>query len=217
MDIKGKAGCGCLFFILILFMIFLGIFIHPFTLKMIGKQFRYEDKIFKSDIIFVPRFEEDKHGETYIEAFREYWAGNGRAIWIEDDRVLGISLYDIVIQMAKARGIKENVIFKVNVQGDDKTKIDKIKEVLAKIGVKKVIIVVPEYASRRFHLLFNKDDEKMTFILKPVQVSYFRMDRWWKEGISRHLFVREACHIWSIYFHRFKMGDLKKTVTKTND
>ncbi|HPP07028.1 MAG TPA: hypothetical protein PLW88_06625, partial [Syntrophorhabdaceae bacterium] len=192
MNNKGKAGCGCLFILLVIIMVFIGLFIHPFTLKIIGKQFRYEDKIFKSDVIFVPYFSEDKFGDTYIEAFREYYAGNGRAIWIEDDKVLGASVFDIVIQLAKARGIKENVIFKVDLDKDEKARAEKIKNLFVKSGVKKVIVIVPEYASKRFHLLFN-EEERLTFIIKPVQVFYFKMDRWWKDGVSRQLLFREAC------------------------
>ncbi|HOP85081.1 MAG TPA: hypothetical protein PLM71_06835 [Syntrophorhabdaceae bacterium] len=214
MDNKGKAGCGCLFILLIIIMVFLGLFIHPFTLKIISKQFRYEDRIFKSDVIFVPYFAEDKHGETYIEAFREYWAGNGRAIWIEDEKVLGVSLFDIVNQLARTRGIKENVIFKVEADGDEKTRIDKIKNIIIKSGVKKIIVIVPEYASRRFHLLLNGKDEKLTFILKPVHLSCFKMDRWWKDSISRQLLFREAWEIGSIYFQKFKIGETKNNKEK---
>ncbi|HOJ42685.1 MAG TPA: hypothetical protein PK800_01065 [Syntrophorhabdaceae bacterium] len=216
MNNKGKAGCGCLFILLVIIMVFIGLFIHPFTLKIIGKQFRYEDKIFKSDVIFVPYFSEDKFGDTYIEAFREYYAGNGRAIWIEDDKVLGASVFDIVIQLAKARGIKENVIFKVDLDKDEKARAEKIKNLFVKSGVKKVIVIVPEYASKRFHLLFN-EEERLTFIIKPVQVFYFKMDRWWKDGVSRQLLFREACEIGSIYFQRFKIGDIKKTETKKHE
>lgn len=217
-DKKGKAGCGCLFFILILIMVFLGIMIHPFTLKIIGKQFRYEDKVFQSDVILVPYFSEDKHGEVYIEAFREYWAGNGRAIWIEDELVLGLNLFDIVVQLAKARGIKENVIFKIKTpaQEGSEARILKIKDIVFRSEIKKVIVLVPEYASKRFHLYFNKDS-KITFIIKPVRVSYFKMDKWWKDSISRQLLFGEACAIWSIYFQRFKSGSIKDTVMRKND
>ena len=34
---------------------------------------------------------EDKSGEVYSDAFREYWAGSGKTIWIENDRLLGLS------------------------------------------------------------------------------------------------------------------------------
>ncbi|MCX8109849.1 MAG: hypothetical protein N3D15_01170 [Syntrophorhabdaceae bacterium] len=212
MNNKGRAGCGCLLIILVIFMVFIGISIHPFTLRIIGKQFRYEDKVFKSDVIFVPRFNEDKNGETYIDAFREYWAGNGNTITIEEDNIMGLSLLEIVTRLAKARGIKADAIKKIDIKGNSVEKVDRIKEAFGKSGVKKVIILVPEYASRRFHLLYgpSKDKEGIVFIIKPVSVSYFKMERWWKENISRVILFREACSLCSFYFNRFKYGDKKR-------
>ena len=66
---------------LIIIMVLTGALIHPISLSIIGNQFRYEDKIFTSDVIFVPRFPEDRNGELYVEAFRNYgwkWKTNLR-------------------------------------------------------------------------------------------------------------------------------------------
>ncbi len=212
MNTKGKAGCGCLFIMLVVFMVFIGIFIHPFTLRTIVRQFRYEDKIFKSDIIFVPRFHEDKNGEVYIEAFREYWSGNGNKICIEDDNLMGISMVEVVTRMAKARGIKSDAITKIEANGERDEKTGKIVEGLIKLGAKKVIIIVPEYASRRFHLIYSSKGyiDKIVFMIKPVAVSYFKMDRWWRESGSRVIIIKEIGSLGSFYFNRFKYGDKKK-------
>jgi len=212
---KGKAGCGCLMFILVACMIIAGVLIHPFSLRTIGSQLRYEDKIFPSDAIFVPRFFEDKYGELYIEAFREYWAGNGKTIWIEDDKILGMSILDIVAKTAYTRGIKEGVLKKLEIEGEGKTKIDKTQDAFLKIGVKKVIILVPEYASRRFHLIYgsSKDDAKVVYLIKPVNMSYFKKDKWWKEPMSRDMFLKELSYMVSYYFERFKYGE-KKDIEK---
>ncbi|MCK7468493.1 MAG: hypothetical protein MZU91_10590, partial [Desulfosudis oleivorans] len=67
-------------FVLIVIMVLTGALIHPISLEFIGNQFQYEDKIFTSDAIFVPRFPEDRNGELYVEAFRDYSAGNGKLI-----------------------------------------------------------------------------------------------------------------------------------------
>lgn len=208
MNNKGRVGCGCLIFILVVCMVGAGIFMHPFTLKFIANQFRYEDKIFQSDVIFVPRFSEDKNGELYIATFSEFWAGNGKAIWVEDDKLLGMNISEMVLKMAKERGIKDGVIKKIEVDGEGKTKAGKIKEYIEKTGVKKVILVVPEYASRRFHLVFGspKDDEKVLFLIKPVSVSYFKKDKWWKESVSRDILLKELSLIGSYYFDKFKYG-----------
>ncbi|HOJ71413.1 MAG TPA: hypothetical protein PLR38_06205 [Syntrophorhabdaceae bacterium] len=212
MNNRGRAGCGCLLILLVIFMVFIGISIHPFTLRIIGKQFRYEDKVFKSDVIFVPRFNEDKNGEIYIDAFREYWAGNGNIISIEEDSIMGISMHEIVTRMAKTRGIKAEAIIRLDTKGDAGEKSERIKDAFIKSGAKKVIIMVPEYASRRFHLLYGSSRDKagIVFIIKPVSVSYFKMDRWWRDSGSRVILFREVCSLCSYYFNRFKYGDNKK-------
>ncbi len=212
MNTKGKVGCGCLFMILVILMVFVGIFAHPFSLRLIGRQFRYEDKIFKSDMIFVPRFHEDKNGEIYLEAFKEYWSGNGNKICIEDDNLMGISMFEIVTRMAKARGIKSDAITKIEANGERDEKTGKIVDGLIKSGAKKVIIIVPEYASRRFHLIYNSKgySNKIVFMIRPAAVSYFKMDRWWRESGSRMIIIKEIGSIGSFYFNRFKHGDKKQ-------
>jgi len=213
MNNRGKAGCGCLIFILVACMIITGILVHPFSLKTIGSQLRYEDKIFPSDVIFVPRFFEDKSGELYTEAFREYWAGNGKTIWIEDDKILGMSILDIVAKTAQTRGIKEGVLKKIAVEGEGRIKVNKTQEAFSKIGVKKVIILVPEYASRRFHLLYSppKEGAQTVYLIKPVNVSYFKKDKWWKETMSRDMFLKEISYMTSYFLERFKYGEKNDT------
>lgn len=206
MNNKGRVGCGCLIFILVVCMVGAGIFMHPITLKFIANQFSYEDKIFQSDVIFVPRFLEDKNGEIYIATFREFWSGNGKAIWVEDDKLLEMSISEMVLKMAKERGIKDGVIKKVEIDGEGKTKAGKTKEYIKKTGVKKVIVMVPEYASRRFHMSFGstENDGKVLFLIKSVSVSYFKKDKWWKEPVSRDIILKELFLIGSYYLDKFK-------------
>ncbi len=205
---EGKIGCGCLLFVLIVVMVFAGLMMHPFSLKLIAGRFQYGDKILPSDAIYVPRFVEDKNGEVYAEAFREYWAGNGKVIWIEDDRVFGFSLKDVVGRMAKERGIKEGAVNALDVEGDDVEKAGKVKEALAKQGIRKAVLVVPDYASRRYHLLYGSSDSEgaILFFVKPVSVSYFKTDKWWKNDVSRAMMAREFYRTGLFYANRFKYG-----------
>lgn len=215
MNNAGKVGCGCLLFILICCMVIIGLLIHPATLKFIGNQFRYEDKIFASDALLVPRFVEDKNGDLYIDAFREFWAGNGKTIIIEDDRILGVSIIDFIFKMAKARGLNENVIKKVEISGKGKAKISILHEKLSTMGLKKVIVIVPEYTSRRFHILFNSlKDDRVLYLIKPATVPYFNKDSWWKDGTSRLLLMKELCAIVSYHLERFKYGEKKEDKDK---
>jgi hypothetical protein len=207
---KGRTGCGCLLFILIVCMVLAGALMHPFSLRLIAGRFRYADKVLPCDAIFVPRFEEDKSGEVYTEAFREYWAGHGKAIWIENDRVFGFTMQEIVEKMAKARGIEENAVRALDVEGEDAVKAGKVKEMLARHGMRRVLIVVPEYASRRFHLLYGSEASESGkgsfFLVKPVDVPYFKADKWWKSGVSRALMEHEVYEFGLYFVNHFRSG-----------
>ena len=202
----GKAGCGCLLFVLICFLVAIGLSVHPISLRLVGSQLRYEDKIFPSDAIFVPRFDEDRSGDLYIDAFREYWAGNGQTVYIEDDRMLGASILEPVQRMARQRGIKEGAVKKVDVEGNDAEKVLKIKKSFTAMGMKKVVVLVPEYASRRFHILYGDSSvsAKTVYLIKPVNVPSFKKDRWWKDGQSRMILLRELFAMASLAVDRFR-------------
>ncbi len=199
---KGKAGCGCLIGILVIIMILAGVLMHPMSLKFMAKQFRYEDRIVPADAVFVPRFVEDRKGDLYTEAFREYFAGNGKVIYIEDDRILGTNIVEFVSRMARARGIKENVIKGIDPGPDEALRTKALKEKLKASGIRKVIVVVPEYASRRYHYIYasSGDDGAMLYMIKPVQVSYFQKDRWWRDSLSRSVAAREFLASLSYYY-----------------
>lgn len=204
----GRAGCGCLLFVLVVCMVLAGALMHPVSLRVISGRLLYADKIVPCDAIFVPRFPEDKNGEVYTEAFREFWAGNGKAIWIENDRVLGLTMKDIVAKTAKTRGIKEDVVRALDVEGDDSARPGKVKEMLARHGLRRVLIIVPEYASRRFHRLYQTEGtgqgKGVLFLVKPADVSYFRADKWWKSSVSRGLVEREVSDFVLYYVKGFR-------------
>lgn len=196
---KGRAGCGCLILLLVIIMIIAGFGFHPVSLKYTARYFRYEDKIFPADSILVPRFAEDKAGELYADAFREYFAGNAKVIYIEGARMLGKDIEDMVRRMANERGIPESAI-KMIYPGTDI--VMNIKKRLREARVKKVIIIVPDYASRRYHGMYKSEgDEKgMIFLIKSTPVSYFRSDKWWRDEISRALLAREAYNSLLFYY-----------------
>lgn len=211
---SGRLGCGCLLFLLILCMIAAAVLIHPLSLKTIAGQLRYEDKIMPADAILVQRFVEDKKGELYSEAFREYWAGNGRIILVEEDKLFLASIQDVVSGMAAKRGIGKSVIKAVEAEGDKTAKVKNIKMKAAAMGYRKIIVLVPAYASKRFHFLYEAsgsgDHGKVLCIIKPVDVSYFKQDKWWSDSGSRIIFLRE------IYEMGFRyVLDLKNFVAGT--
>jgi hypothetical protein len=206
MKSDGKAGCGCLLFVLICFLVAIGLSVHPISLRLIAGQFRHEDKIFPSDAIFVPRFDEDKNGDLYVDAFREYWAGNGKIIYVEEEKMLGMSILEPIQRMARQRGIKDEAVKKIDVEGDDVEKTLKIRKTFAAMGLNKVIILVPEYASRRFHILFGDSATraKTIYLIKPVNLPSFKKDRWWRDGQSRFALLKELSSTVSLAVDRFR-------------
>jgi hypothetical protein len=215
---KGGVGCGCLLLVLVVSAVAVAALIHPFSLRFMVNRLHYGDVIMPCDAIFVPRFAEDRDGEVYSEAFREYWAGNGKAVWIEDDRVFGFAMKDIVGRMAKERGIKEEVVKAIEVRGDDLAKASQVKDALAKHGVRKVVLVVPDYASRRFHAIYAPQEgsagNSVLFLVKPVRVSYFEDDKWWQGDLSRSIMVREIYRFCARQFNRLVHGDKGERGTK---
>jgi hypothetical protein len=201
-----KAGCGCLIFVLIFCMIITAASIHPFSLRLMAGRLSYIDKVLGADIILVPRFSDDKNGELYTEAFREFWAGNGKLIFVEEDRVFGFSMKDIVSRMAKERGFKEDVVRPVSFSGNDRQKAARIREFAAKQGFKKVLIIVPSYCSRRYHFLYEPketvDVKNPVFLVKSTDVSYFSRNGWWKNGLSRSIGIKELYRLGGVYLAR---------------
>ncbi len=208
MNNRGKTGCGCLLVILVAAMVAVGLFIHPMTLKFVGSQFTYADKLFPSDALFIPRFPEDVKGEIYIEAFREYQSGTGKTILLENDTMLGLSIADLVGRMAKNRGIKEGTIRTIELSGDDLTRTEKMAAAFQAMKLSKVVIIVPEYASKRYHLLLEttKRPGSVIILVHAVPTSYFKKDQWWKDRTSRSILIREAMNTGTLYLERFKHG-----------
>ncbi len=213
---KGRTGCGCLIFILVVCMILAGLLAHPFSLRMMATGFHHEDKVVPCDAIFVPRFAEDTNGEVYAEAFREYWAGDGKTIWVEDDTLLGMSVRDIVARMAKEKGVKENIVRGLTLVGDDAAKARDARAALAKQKIRKIVLIVPGYASKRYQLLYNSDDS-MLVLVKPVRVSYFKADKWWSDSASRGLMEREFYRVGLYCAKRFKHDEKGESGKKPDD
>ncbi len=210
MESKGRSGCGCLLFVLVVCMVLAGALMHPFTLKLIAKQMRYEDKIIPADAIFVHRFAEDKDGELYIEAFREYWAGNGKTIYVEEDKIFGVSIESLIAKLAETKGIKENIVKAINSEGEGAGRLKIMDQQFQSIGNKKIIVLVPEYASRRYRLLYDslRRDDKILYMIKPVPMTYFKKDKWWKDTTSRMVIFKEVyergAHYWSAFTNKVK-------------
>jgi hypothetical protein len=200
-----------LIFLLVLCMIITAACIHPISLRLFAGQLSYSDRIIAADIILVPRFSEDKNGELYTEAFREYWAGNGKSILVEEDKAFGFSMKDIVSKMAIERGVKENAIRAVSTKGSDKEKAAHIKEFIRKLNVKKVLMIAPSYSSRRLHYLYGSNEtyskKVMIYLVKSTDVSYFTKDNWWKSGPSRSIALKEFYRLGVLYFSRMTHFD----------
>lgn len=204
----GKAGCGCLIMGLAVFLVAAALMMHPFSLRILGDRLVYRDTIVTSDAILIPYFPEDKNGELFMDAFREFWAGNGRVILVEEQRVFGLSLTELVRKLAHERGIKEPVVRKVDVEPDDSGNPVRLKAKVSTLHLKKVIVVVPDYASRRFHAAFDdsEGDGKSVYLIRPVTMSYFNRERWWRSAATRCIVAGEIYGTLSQYASRFTGG-----------
>lgn len=208
----GRAGCGCLIMVLVVFLVIAGLMMHPFALRLLGDRLVYKDPIVTSDAILAPYFPEDKNGELFMDAFREFWAGNGKFILVEEQRVFGLSLTELVRRLAAERGIKEPVVRKLDVDFATPGNPLHLKEKVSALRLNKVIVIVPDYASGRFHAAFDasKDNEKTIYLIRPVSMSYFSRERWWKNAATRGIVASEIYGTLSLYTNRFTGGKKDK-------
>jgi hypothetical protein len=209
---RGRVGCGCLVFLLGIILVAIGLLAHPVSLRFAARQLRYEDKIFPSDALFVPRFAEDRQGETYIAAFKELKSGNGKLILIEDDTFLGAGILEPVQKMAKNHGVGSDLVKSIRAGEEAPGSSRKPGDPFSDRQVRKVIVVVPEYASRVYHAALGarENDGGTIFLVRPVKVSYFNGESWWKDALSRNLVLREYSALGGVYIDRFTFGDKKK-------
>lgn len=209
---EGKVGCGCLFFLFLLFLVVFGILFHPKTLRFIGGQLIYRDKILFSDVLYVPRFSEDSDGELYLAAFEELKKGNGRWIWVEDYELLQTSVVNILRRLAKERGVKEDLIKGIRLNGKESEKWKKLIELCKKERIRRVVVFVPEYSSRRYHIMLTgRSNGEVVFLINPVKLAFFNQERWWKESKSREAILKEYVEIISLYSEKFKYGRQKES------
>lgn len=195
MNDSGKTGCGCLIVVLVIIMVIAGLSFHPVSLRSFTKFLRYEDIATTADAVFVPRFGEDTKDELYRDAFREYFAGNGRIIYIQNDMRYGKDISVILGEMARERGVKENIVRIIDPGNADDTVQAVIKGKLKAAGLKKIIVIVPEYASRRYHMIYSRETAGVLYMIKPIKVSYFQNERWWRDDLSRGIMAREAYNL----------------------
>lgn len=201
---EGKIGCGCLTTIFIFVLLFV-FFLHPFTLRFLGSRFEFSDKIEKAEAIFVPFFSEDRKGELYNYALREYVEGERKILYIEDDILLNTTICKLFLQLARERGVQKIKVECVKTEGDLEKRMEAVKKYFNHKGIKKVIVLSPSYASLRLHLLLKKSNGT-EFLIKPCSVDYFKKDKWWKDSLSRSLLLKEFSAISSYYLEKFKYG-----------
>jgi hypothetical protein len=53
----------------------------------------------------------------------------------------------------------------------------------------------------------SKTNGRTLYLIKPVPVSFFKRDKWWKDSDSRSILADEIFAISSYYLQRFKYGE----------
>ena len=102
--------------------------------------------------------------------------------------------------MAQDRGVKENAVKTVNPGNRDVMRPSEIKKKLKAAGLKKVIVIVPEYAARRYHREYSRETGGTMYMIKPLKVSYFKSDSWWRDSLSRALTAHEVYTVLMDYY-----------------
>lgn len=211
----GRAGCGCLIFALIVLMIFVGILMHPASLRFLARLLIYSDRTQFSDVTFVPKTEEDHGGEIYLYAFEELRNGNSKSLLVEEFSFIDVKISELLVKVAKERGLKNGPISGIKLEGDLKSKAKALKDFCKKRGIKKVTVLVPDYSSRKYAIIFRDlQSNEINFLIKPVSISIFNRERWWKDASSRILFFREISEILCVEKDKVKETVLRRVSSR---
>ena len=203
---KGRAGCGCLLFAARRLHGRRGC-AHPSFLVqgLAAASATRTDRAVRRRFRAAVR-RKTRTGRSTREAFREYWAGNGKAIWVENDRVLGLTMKEIVARMAKARGIKEGAIKAwTSRKATRRSRLPRRSRRSQNRGSRRWSSwcpITPRRDSTCSTSRGRKGEGPLLFLVKPVEVSYFKTDKWWKDDLSRAL-MGQNLRVGLLYGNRF--------------
>jgi hypothetical protein len=150
-----------------------------------------------ADAVLVPTADwlrDDFGSERLIEAAKLVESGLGASLWLTCPTSYGVSECDIARAFLTRAGFRASTLWAVQTAPLPETAEARLTaERLYSMGIKSVVVVVPDYKSRRLDRIYRRICAQRGIVARTLAVStpLFNADNWWQARQSRELFFTE--------------------------
>jgi hypothetical protein len=137
---------------------------------------------------------DDFGSERLIEAAKLVESGLGPSLWVTCPTSYGVSECEIGKAFLRRAGFRASTLRAVQTTLQPETAEARLAaEQLSSMGIKSVVVVVPDYKSRRLDRLYRRICAQRGIVARTLAVStpQFNADNWWQARQSRKLFFHE--------------------------
>ncbi|MGD0778797.1 MAG: hypothetical protein ABSC05_38965 [Candidatus Solibacter sp.] len=137
---------------------------------------------------------DDFGSERLIEAAKLVESGLGASLWVTCPTSYGVSECEIGKAFLTQAGFSASTLQAVQTPLLPETaEASLAAERLYSMGIKSVVVVVPDYKSRRLDRIYRRICAQRGIVARTLAVStpQFHADNWWQARQSRKLFFKE--------------------------
>jgi hypothetical protein len=137
---------------------------------------------------------DDYGSERLIEAAKLVQSGLGASLWVTCPTSYGVSECEIAKAFLTRAGFRASTLQAVQTTPLPETAEARLAaEQLYSMGIKSVVVVVPDYKSRRMDRIYRRICAERGIVARTLAVStlQFNADNWWQARQSRKLFFTE--------------------------
>jgi hypothetical protein len=150
-----------------------------------------------ADAVLVPTADwlrDDFGSERLIEAAKLVESGLGASLWVTCPTSYGVTECEVGKAFLTQAGFPASTLHAVQTTLQPETSEARLAaEQLHVMGIKSVVVVVPDYKSRRLGRIYRRICVQQGIVARTLAVStpQFNADNWWHARQSRKLFLTE--------------------------
>jgi hypothetical protein len=137
---------------------------------------------------------DDFVSERLIEAAKLVQSGLGASLWVTCPTLYGVSECEIGKAFLTQAGFRAPTLQAIQTTFQPETAEARLAaEQLSSRGIKSVVVVVPDYESRRLDGIYRRICAQRGIVARTLAVStpQFNADNWWQARQSRKVFFDE--------------------------
>lgn len=137
---------------------------------------------------------DDPGSERLIGAATLVQSGLGASLWVTCPISYGVSECEIAKAFLTRAGFRASMLQAIQTTRQPETAEARLAaERLYSMGIKSVVVVVPDYKSRRLDRIYQHISAQRGIVARTLAVStpQFSADNWWQARQSRKLFFTE--------------------------